>query len=221
MKHIKFIIAMALAVPLASCELTPFEAGGTAAAPEETVVEEESSLYTEDTDADGETFVFETNDTRYLNEAGYTLWTTRYVNESDAFEPIRVTLCKESGRSEAGFGIVFCSQEIDGKPFLLTVLINTNGLYTVGKVVDGVFSYMKSGWNNSNYINNGYGIRNDLAISHDVENNNFILEINDYEITDFTVPDGVSFRGSRWGFAVVISNSEDFPRSSVKVSFER
>lgn len=221
MKYSRLFSVMAFTTLIASCELAPFEESDTAVVPDETVVEEESSLYTEDTDSDGETFVFETNDTKYLNEAGYTIWTTKYVNEADNFSPISVTLCKESGISEAGFGIVFCSQEIDDRPFMLTVLINSNGLYTVGKVDNGVFSHLNGGWKGSSYINRGQGIRNEVSVSYDGVGKKFLLKINGYEITDFTVPEKIKFKDSRWGFAVVIAGNEAFPNLPVKVIFEK
>ncbi len=221
MKLAKLFPVLVLFSILASCTLTPFGED----APEElqqeetAVIEEESSLYEED-DCSGK-FVFETNDTRYLNDAGYTVWTTNHVNESDGFEPITVSLSKESGRSEAGYGIVFCSREIDGKPFLLTVLINTMGMYTAGKVVDGVFSHINGGWKSSAYINRGYGTKNLMTVSYDSGKKNFLLSINGYDIAAFTAPEKMEFKDSRSGFVVGIAGNEDLPRTPVKVSFEK
>lgn len=221
MKLTKLFPVLAFFSMLVSCTLTPF--GGDASEDElqeETaVIEGESSFYTEDDD--GGRYIFETNDTRYLNDAGFTVWTTNHVNESDAFEPITVSLSKESGRSEAGYGIVFCSREIDGKPFLLTVLINTKGMYTAGKVVDGVFSHINGGWKNSNYINRGYGIKNEMTVSFDSGKKNFLLSINGYEVAAFTAPEKMEFKDSRSGFVVVIAGNEDLPKTPVKVSFEK
>ena len=104
---------------------------------------------------------------------------------------------------------------------MLTVLINAKGLYTVGKVVDGVFSHINGGWKDSSYINKGHGTYNNVSVSYDGESRNFMLRINGYDITDFTVPEEISFRGSRSGYAVVIAHNEDFPRTSVKVIFEK
>lgn len=213
------LLGFILAAALTSCGLKAFDEEGGAAAPEDTTVSEASSLFAGN--GEGNVFVFETNDTRYLGTRGYTLWTTPETNASQSFEPISVRISKESGRTEAGFGIVMCSQEIGGKPFMLTVLINAKGLYTVGKVVDGVFSHINGGWKDSSYINKGHGTYNNVSVSYDGESRNFLLRINGYDITDFTVPEEISFRGSRSGYAVVIAHNEDFPRTSVKVIFEK
>ena len=126
MKIIKLFPVLIFIPVLASCNLTVHDGEDQEPVPEEIpAIEEENSLYTDETETG--IYVFETNETRYLNRNGYTVWTTKDINEADSFEPITVSVMKQSGRSEAGFGIVFCSQEIDDKPFLITVLINTNG----------------------------------------------------------------------------------------------
>ena len=129
-------------------------------------------------------------------------------------------MIKESGRTEAGFGLVFCEQEIEGKPFMLAVLINANGYYTVGKVSDGVFCHINDGWKNSSFINKGYGIKNTISVAYDTGTRNFILKINGYEITSFTVSEQISFKNSRSGFAAVVANNENFPDKPVRVTFE-
>ncbi len=220
MKITKLFPVLIFIPVLASCSLTVREGEGAEPTPEEiSVIEEENSLYTDD--AETGIYVFETNETRYLNKDGYTVWTTRDINETDGFEPVTVSVMKQSGRSEAGFGIVFCSQEIEGKPFLITVLINTNGLYTVGKVVDGVFSHLNKGWQSSYNINKGYGIRNVITVSYDSDKKNFLLTINGQETVFFTVSENITFKDSRSGFVTVIANNEDFPRKPVKVTFEK
>lgn len=219
MKNRKVLLGFILLPILASCELKPFEDELKVVSPEETTICEESALFTKD--SKNKTFIFETNDTKYLNKNGYTLWTNKKSNNSDSFDTISVKLSKESGRKEAGFGIVFCSQKLAGKLFMLSVLINSNGLYTVGKVVDGVFSDINQGWKNSNYINKGYGIKNELLVSYDNDNKNFLLKINGYEVTRFTVSEELVFKNSKSGFVVVIANNENFPRTSVRVLYEQ
>ncbi|MEE0352245.1 MAG: hypothetical protein UDP17_02765, partial [Treponema sp.] len=151
---------------------------------------------------------------------GYTLWTVPNANTSENFNPIAVEAVKESGRTEAGFGIVFCEQETGGRPFMLAVLINAKGYYTVGKVCDGVFGHINDGWKNSNYINRGHGIKNTIAVAYDAGTKNFLLKINGYETTSFTVSEQIAFKGSRSGFAVVIADNENFPGKPVRVTFE-
>ena len=218
MKHENLLIVFASLALFSSCELAPFEEGETLTRPEQTNLEEESTLF--EKDEQNKIFTFETNDTKYLGAKGWTLWTVPNVNTGESFNPVAVEVIKESGRTEAGFGLVFCEQEIEGKPFMLAVLINANGYYTVGKVSDGVFCHINDGWKNSNFINKGYGIKNTIYVAYDTGTRNFILKINGYEITSFTVSEQISFKNSRSGFAVVIANNENFPGNPVRVTFE-
>ena len=218
MKHEKLLIAFASLALFSSCELASFEEGENLIKPEQTNLQEESSMF--EKDEQNKTFTFETNDTKYLGAKGWTLWTVPSVNASESFNPVAVEVIKESGRTEAGFGLVFCEQEIEGKPFMLAVLINANGYYTVGKVSDGVFCHINDGWKNSNFINKGYGIKNTISVAYDTGTRNFILKINGYEITSFTVSEQISFKNSRSGFAVVIAHNENFPDKPVRITFE-
>lgn len=218
MKNRNLLIGFAVPILFSSCDLAPFEEGEILTRPEQTSVQEESTLF--EKDEQNKIFTFETNDTKYLGTNGYTLWTVPNVNASENFNPIVVETIKESGRTEAGFGLVFCEQHIEGKLFMLTALVNANGYYTVGKVSDGVFWHINDGWKNSNYINKGYGIKNTIAVVYDADSKNFILKINGYVITSFTVSEQISFKNSKSGFAVVIANNENFPNKPVKVTFE-
>ena len=218
MKHENLLIVFASLALFSSCELAPFEEGETLTRPEQTNLQEESTLF--EKDEQNKIFTFETNDTKYLGANGWTLWTVPNVNTSESFNPVAVEVIKESGRTEAGFGLVFCEQKIEGKPFMLAVLINANGYYTVGKVSDGVFCHINDGWKNSNFINKGYGIKNTISVAYDTGTKNFILKINGYEITSFTVSEQISFKNSKSGFAVVIANNENFPSKPVRVTFE-
>ena len=218
MKHENLLIVFASLALFSSCELAPFEEGETLTRPEQTNLQEESTLF--EKDEQNKIFTFETNDTKYLGAKGWTLWTVPNVNTSESFNPVAVEVIKESGRTEAGFGLVFCEQKIEGKPFMLAVLINANGYYTVGKVSDGVFCHINDGWKNSNFIKKGYGIKNTIYVAYDTGTRNFILKINGYDITSFTVSEQITFKNSRSGFAVVIANNEIFPGKPVRITFE-
>lgn len=218
MKFGKIIIGSILFVILVSCELTPFEEGSNPVKPEKTIVEEDSTLF--EADEQHKIFTFETNDTKYLTSNGYTLWTVPNINTGEGFSSLSVKVTKESGRAEAGFGLVFCEQSIDDKSFMLTVLINTNGMYAIGKVCDGVFSHINNGWLKSDYIYSGLGVSNDISISFNDNNKNFILKINSYEIATFAIDEKIIFKNSKSGFAVVIANNESFPSKPVRVLFE-
>ena len=218
MKYRKLLTGFIIMIILASCKLSQFEEGSNTVKPEQTNVEEASSLF--ETDEQNKEFTFETNDTKYLTSTGYTLWTVPNLNSSDTFCPMSVKITKESGRAEAGFGLVFCEQNIDEKSFMLTVLINANGMYAIGKVYDGVFNHINNGWHKSDYIYSGLGVSNDIEITFDENDNNFILKINGYEIVTFAVNEEIVFKNSKSGFAVVIANNESFPSKPVRVIFK-
>lgn len=219
MQRIRIISSYILVlIMFISCELSPFEESTDNKKTEESEVREESSLFK--CNDSGTKYIFETNDTKYLHEKGYTLWTISNINSSNEFESLSVEVTKESGKGDAGFGIVFCEQNINKKKYMLSVLINANGFYTIGKVVDGVFTHINGGWKNSNYINRGLGYKNNINVTYDNINRNFVLSINDYIITDFTVSEEIKFKNSRSGFAAVISNNESLPNIPVKVMFE-
>ena len=112
MKHENLLIVFASLVLFSSCELAPFEEGENLIKPEQTNISEESSLF--EKDEQNKIFTFETNDTKYLGANGWTLWTVPNVNTSERFNPVAVEVIKESGRTEAGFGLVFCEEKIDG-----------------------------------------------------------------------------------------------------------
>lgn len=212
----KYIMLVLTALLFSACSMTPFD-GTESIIPDETDMTENSAIFVADENL--EQYVFETNDTKYISEKGYTLWMTAETNGGEHFENISATVCKESGRKEAGFGIMFCSQKIDDVPFMLTVLINANGMFAVGKVTDGLFSSI-TGWKSSAYINKGYGIKNRLDVSYDSNTNKFSLAINGYLVTTFAVSENIVFKDSKSGYVVVIANNESFPENSVKVTFE-
>ena len=218
MKYGKLLIGLVILTILISCDLAPFEEGKNPVKPEQTNVKEESAMFT--VDAENKIFTFETNETKYRNSNGYTLWTVPNINTSDGFYPLSVKITKESGRTEAGFGLIFCEQKIEEKPFMLTVMINANGLYAIGKVYNGVFSHINGGWIKSDYIYSGLGIPNDISVTYDNDTKSFLLKINGYGIKTFSVTEKISFKNSRTGFAVVIANNESFPNKPVKVIFE-
>lgn len=218
MKYVKLLMGLVLLTIMTSCELAPFEEGQNPVNPEQTNVQEESTMFEEY--EQNKTFIFETNDTKYLTPNGYTLWTVPQINTSENFNTMSVKVTKESGRTEAGFGLVFCEQNIDEKSFMLAVMINTNGLYSIGKIYDGVFSHINNGWLKSDHIYSGLGVPNDISITFNNTNKNFTLTINNYEITSFTVNEKITFKNSRSGYVVVIANNESFPSKPVRVTYE-
>lgn len=219
MKKTRLWLVLPIIALLSACGLSPIEEKKGIEADEPVNILEESSLFIEDSEYPSR-YLFETNDSKYLNEKGFTIWTTTKTNTSNGFESISVEMAKLSGRAETGFGVVFCEQQFEEKPYMLTVMINANGLYTIGKVVNGVFYHLEGNWKFSDYINKGYGLKNTICISYNNLLESFVLKINDEEITTFTVPEKIKFKGSESGYVVVISNREEFPEKAVRVEFE-
>lgn len=208
--YFRFFLMMMVFV---SCKLSPF---GSVPDFEENEpdfeIEEDSALF----EAIEEKVVFESNETKYLRENGTTIWCVKKENESPDFEEIKTTLSKQSGKAEAGYGIIFLQQEYENKDFLITLMINTKGEFILGKVVDGSFIAIKN-WQPCSYLNKGYGVKNTIQISE--SENLFAVIINGYNVADFTISEKIKYQGSKSGYVVVISGNERFPDSSVKVMF--
>lgn len=216
----KKILFFAITVLFAACGLSPYDAAENVEELENSgssknKIEENAALFEQD--AEESFYVFELNDERYITENGYTFWTVKNINEKINFEPVCATLSKQSGKAESGFGIVFLSQKIDGKDFLLTVMINTKGQYVIGKYMDGQFTLI-SDWKTSDYLQRGYGVKNKVQVNYDGEA--FILSLNGFEVSTFTVGESLTFWRSKSGYVAVISPYENFPATSVKVTFE-
>lgn len=91
----------------------------------------------------------------------------------------------------------------------------------IGRVyVDGSFSSITK-WKTCTYLNKGYGAKNILHLSYKTEDEKFVLKINDNQVTEFTVEDALTFKGSHSGFVVVLSDREQFPENPVRVIFEK
>lgn len=220
MKKINYVLFFIVLFFCESCGLSPQEEKTPVDITVTNNISEESSLFVQDSSRPNK-YVFETNDTRFLNENGYTCWTANTINTSSSFETINVEVSKINGSTSAGYGIVFCGQQINGKPYMLCVLITTQKLYTIGMIKNGVFSHLEGNWRSSSYLNAGYGVKNTLNVSYDNITNNFLLKINGSIVTTFTVQENISFSNSRSGLVAVISENEAFPEQSVKVEFER
>ena len=215
-------VLICLSVFISSCTLEPFdskkEAFGNQVQEEieETVVEEVNELFSNE--SDDRIFVFETNDTKYLKDSGYTIWTTNKTNISNNFETINCGMYKSSGKKEAGFGVVFCQQKINEKEFMLCVMINTDGQYIIGNVVNGKFQTIE-GWESCTFLKKGYGVNNQICISFDEETQYFSVKINEEIVSKFKVNEDINFENTKSGYVVVISNLESFPQKKVRVVF--
>jgi hypothetical protein len=92
--------------------------------------------------AAGETVTrFQTNDGKYWTERGYTAWTVWGTEGPEDFTGRKVRVSKKQGSASAGYGLVLCQgvREAEGKQVatMLTVMINNEGKYAIGKVIGG------------------------------------------------------------------------------------
>nr|MBP3681587.1 hypothetical protein [Clostridia bacterium] len=216
----KTLIIFVLLLIIMSCTLSPLpnNTNNDENYIEDTVIEEKSTLFIKNENE--ESYVFNTNSKTYLKNNGYTLWTIKYENDESEFEEIEFSVCKESGNIDAGYGLVFCSQELENDSFMLSVMINSNGQYIIGKILNGNFCVI-SNWQTCNYINRGLGIKNKIKIEFNDETEMFQLIINEKFVTKFSISDNIEFKKSKYGFVVVIANNEHFPNQPVKVTYEK
>lgn len=199
-----------------SCQLEPFDKSIKNIADDDSedekiTLEEASSLFEVENE---NCFIFETNSTSYLKKNGCTLWCTKSTNETENFEEINVEVYKESGKAETGFGIIFLKQSVNEKDFFVTVMINTQGQYIIGKVLDGKFEII-SNWQSTKYLNKGYGIKNKISVRE--ETGKFRISFNGYSIKDFLIEEKISYKGSKKGYVAVIASNENIPEEKVKI----
>ncbi|WP_407434584.1 hypothetical protein [Treponema sp.] len=173
---------------------------------------------------DSLTYIFETNNEDYLKESGYTLWSENYTNTSENFERIICKQKKESGDSKAGYGIVFCClTKSPDENYLLTVMINNEGEYNVGKVVNGFFLSISNGWKECMYLKRS--LENKIEVNYITAGehvNKFELKLNDVIVMYFSDSenDKPVFKNTKSGFVACIGPSEDFEYGKVNVVFE-
>ncbi len=175
-------------------------------------IEETSALFVKDSNTG--TVAFATNDIRYTGEYGYTLWT----EGDDFYSPfgqMNVTVSKLSGNSDAGYGVVFCS---DGTSMLL-VLININREYLIGKLEGTVFTEL-AGWTETEDLYGGYNRGNVLDISYDTDKEEFSLCFNGGDAVRFRDGEEPYHTEGRTGYMVVISPRDEFPEIPVSVTFK-
>lgn len=180
-------------------------------------VAESSSLFS--AAADKHSYTFFTKDPKYIKSNGYTFWLPSHESSTDFFEPVELSAYKESGRTESGYGVVFCNQVMDGQDFLMCVMINTRGQFIIGKVIDGEFLTI-SNWKSSPLLHKGMGIKNTIKITYDNQKKVFCLSFNGYFACDFSPVKNAPIYGGKSGYVVVVSNLENFPKTPVKVVLE-
>ena len=165
--------------------------------------------------------VFRTNDMRYWTLEGLTMWTVWGESEAE-FEKRTVKMAKSRGYAGGGYGIVFCHGEynVEGiqTPAMLVVMINNEGYYIIGKVQGGIFNDF-GWWKATPYLNKSAGYLNEVTVSYEKGNGEYILEINGNEIERFRDDNEPALRGGKNGYVVVITPFDKFPDSGIDVYF--
>ncbi len=215
----QIVISLITGIVLVSCNL---ESSSTLVSKqtESIFIEETSDLFSS-LEGTGK-IVFTTNETKYLSSNGYTLWQITATSNDLSYIPVKVNITKESGVASTGYGVIFCEQEnVDDKGekhnYFMTVLINTEQQYIIGKVCDGVFTTVNQ-WTKSTYLKNGYGFSNQVQVTHN--EGVFTLYFNGMKETEFVDSVSPVLTGGNNGYAVVVSPYENFPDTYLKVIFE-
>ncbi len=177
-----------------------------------TIIEENSSLFVE---VGGTGIIeFATNDTKYSEQFGYTLWSQEGL-VSDPFTNLNVTLSKLSGNDIAGYGVVFGSHD----DTMLVVLINTKKEFIIGELTGNLFTVLQS-WDNAASLKSGYNQTNIIDITYDSGTGDFDLSLNGVWITTFRDDDAPFHTQGKNGYIVVISPLDDFPNIPVSITFK-
>jgi hypothetical protein len=186
-----------------------------------TDIEKHSELFLQDTtlDPEGKTWVFETNDPAYWSSAGYTLWSSNGTSHAAGESWDRTyILTKTSGDAAAGYGVFF---GYDSGPTMLTALINLQGKFCVGEMVDGAFQMLKD-WTSSEDLNGTVGTPDTIQISYAGETKTYSVFLGSNSTAAFSFVDTVEpyHDGGEEGFLVVISYNDQFPQNPVRVVYE-
>jgi hypothetical protein len=165
---------------------------------------------------------FYTNDPKYWTINGYTLWTMLDGNESDILTTRTVKVSKPVGDNFAGYGIVICdASRVAGgelKKVMLTVLVNNQGQYALGKVIAGYYNSMQ-GWTYTPNLDKGSGLINVIKVHYN-NDNTYSLYFNGNLTTTFSDNNEPKCQGlGKNGYIVVISPT-DLKGSGVEVLFE-
>lgn len=210
-KFIKIIAILPFVlISISACPVTP-ESSKDLDLLDNPVIEENSLLFEMDTDTG--VISFDTNDSKYINEYGYTLWTENNEVHSP-FTSLNVTLSKISGNSDAGYGIVFCSYD----DTMLVVLINTKKEFVIGELTGNLFTVLQQ-WSEADSLNSGLNQTNIIDLT--LNTGEFFLTFNAGETIVFSDTNEPYHSYGKDGYLVVISPLDNFPNVPVSVTFKK
>jgi len=177
-------------------------------------IEEASSLFVSSA-TEPSLIEFQTNDSAYITDRGYTLWALKALPQ-DPFVSRTVVLNKTSGSIEAGYGIAFCHHSSDER--MLVAMIDAQQEYIIGEAVGSTFTAILP-WTGSAYLKKGYNQDNEVSIRLDAATRIFSLSINGNEVKTFSAIETDYSLGGDNGYLVVVSPWDSFPGTPVSVKF--
>ncbi len=159
---------------------------------------------------------FLTNDKKY-SEKNHTFWRRLSADQTPSGS-IKMDLLKESGHRSGGYGFFFREGKVNGSECMLTVLVQTGGMYAIGKVVDGKYEEITA-WKIGNTLRQGIGMWNTVEVSWDDEE--YVLFLNGVEIDRFRDMYEPRCSGNGSGAAAVVTRQEQFPNNPVYVRYRK
>ena len=162
-------------------------------------------------------FMFLLNDRKYQGRS-YTFW--RYLeNKWNKDQGMEMVLVKGSGNYLGGYGYFFAGGTVAGYgDCKLVLLIQKDGNYAVGKVIDGKYTSVLP-WTWSKSLNQGYGPPNTIGVKWDNTKKEYVLTINGVKETEIVDTKEPVCNGEQKGVVAVVSWLEDFPQTPVKVLY--
>jgi len=160
-------------------------------------------------------------DPKYRTPTGYTLWS--YCSENEIFQERTVIVRKPSGNLIAGYGLIICAapRTVKGRTetIFLTIMINNNQQYTVGKVTGASYVPLVN-WTTGGGLRKGVGMENTIRVEKDETNpNKYHLFFNGVFEVLFVDEEEPHCEGTgRNGYLVVIT-PDDLDNKSVEVWF--
>jgi len=161
--------------------------------------------------------MFLLNDRNYQGK-NYTFW--RYLSGNwNAEQGMTMELIKDSGNFLGGYGYIFAGGQVAGYgECMLVLLIQKDGNYAIGKVINGKYSIIQN-WKYSKYLRQGYGVFNTVGVRWDSAARQYAVTINGAEETWFTDVTEPVCNGTRKGIAAVVTWMERFPQTPVMTRY--
>lgn len=184
---------------------------------DDTTTEENSSLFESQDDG---SYKFETNDTKYTSENGYTIWAvTQQISSTESFSDFTTSIIKSQGNTGYGFGVIFNGNtDSNGNTSMICVMIRTTGYYAIGKVENGLYDDIQY-WEPNSYIKTGLGVKNTIKITKDSTSNEYAVTFNGDSTVNFSDTGSYIYDNGNRGYVVVLAPDENFPTNRVVVSF--